>query len=345
MPALWDDDVDAAVALLEVTADHLWRVRVRDVGEEYRASDRASDLAERAVVAGEVQADDVRALVRHDAGGGLADAAGGAGQKHDLALEGQRRRRLALALDLVGHVEGLAGDEGGAGREQEAKRRVEARLGALLDEDAIAGRTERADLFAQAAREAFEPGRGRGLGVRRGVARGAADHDRATAFVQAPHEGLEERVHRVEVFRPAHVGRVVDERVDAEIFRGLLDIRGHHMHRATPRLTGAAEGLGVILVAEDDGLGAHLGESVREDFVQIRVAADEDALALERALFVGALGAGEALRHGEGEPQRLDQLAGLRVVQEGVAHGVLSDFQRVVKVPTRLAGPPGAVPT
>ena len=89
-----DHDVDAAELVLEELGDLLGRLGIGDVGQQHGATDACAPLRWRAVVGGAVEHHHVGAFGGQDLGGGLADAARGAGDQHDLAVE---RTRVGVA--------------------------------------------------------------------------------------------------------------------------------------------------------------------------------------------------------------------------------------------------------
>ena len=106
----------------------------------------------------------------------------------------------------------LAGDVGRAGREQEAHRRLDLRLGALGDVDELHGDAA-ADLLAERAGEALQrPLRRRRAGRQAG--RRGAEHDDAAGALHSLHVGVEEALQLDQLGRVGDAGRVEDERLD-----------------------------------------------------------------------------------------------------------------------------------
>ena len=87
MPALWTTMSTPPKRFFRSSAMRVRRCGVRDVGEQQRAVEAVRHLAERAVVLGAVEADDVRPLGGEQLGGGFADPARRARDQRDLAVE------------------------------------------------------------------------------------------------------------------------------------------------------------------------------------------------------------------------------------------------------------------
>ncbi len=86
----------------------------------------------------------------------------------------------------------LAGDVGGARREQEAQRRLELPLAAAADEDELRGRAASADLLAERADEALEGALRRGGAGRACLLRRRAEDDDAAVAGEPADAGVEE---------------------------------------------------------------------------------------------------------------------------------------------------------
>ncbi len=102
-----------------------------------------------------VEADDVSAVAREHVRDRGADAARGAGDERDLAVERAVPVERGDLGDRLGDPHDLARDVGRARREHEAKRRVDRILGAVVDLDELR-RGALADLLADRAGEALE---------------------------------------------------------------------------------------------------------------------------------------------------------------------------------------------
>ena len=180
-----------AVLGLEVAGDQPGRVGGRDVGGERGAADLAGQPLEVGGERRDVEADDVGAVAGEHSRDLGADPARGAGDERDLA--GERPIPVELGTAIGGRdPDDLAGDVGGARREQEAQRRLDLVLGAGRDVDELRGGAA-ADLLAERADEALERAlRGR-LARRAAVLGRRPEDDDAAAGRDAADRRVEER--------------------------------------------------------------------------------------------------------------------------------------------------------
>src|SRR5690554_659776 len=177
------DDIDAAMLLEEALSDGLGRRLVGDIDKEERAADVPRDDARRAIIGRTIEDDDMRTFRREELSRRLADAARGAGDERDLALK-RTGHGIFIALGLLRDAERLPRHKGRMLREEEAKGRADACLGALLDKEHIGGVAGAARLFAEASDEAVEPRARGGLNRRVGILGRTPDHDEAAMLCE-----------------------------------------------------------------------------------------------------------------------------------------------------------------
>ena len=123
------DDVDPAVRLPGCAGDRFRRVCGAATSiEQHRTAELRATWLSGPSCRRTIEADHVRALVGEPARGRLADAARGAGDQRDLALEGVRESRRPVGPSRLRHAQRLAGHERRLGRQHEAQHAARAAL-------------------------------------------------------------------------------------------------------------------------------------------------------------------------------------------------------------------------
>ncbi len=195
--------------------DPLRRVVGGDVEGEVVALELVGELHQGVGRLGDVDADDRGAVAVQHPGDLLADAAAGAGDQGDLAV--QRAQPVGhLADPLMTGVVGrradphdLAGDVRRLGREQEGQGAEQPAFGARLDVHEL-DRATAADLLAEGPGEALERALGDALGSFDRLGR-RADHDQPRARLEAAHQRAEEVAQRAELGGVGEPGRVEEQ--------------------------------------------------------------------------------------------------------------------------------------